>query len=286
MLNYDKIFTMREIKVSVIIPVFERFEQFSEAVESVFRQTFKNSEIIVVDDGSKDKRIEWFSSVNKINYVKIEHTGMPGVVRNIGVEASRGKYIAFLDSDDLWNIKKLEMQYDFFKRNPHYRIVHTREIWIEKGKLKSQKKQKHKREGNIFDDALKKCIVGPSTVMMERTLFDEFGGFREDLEIAEDYEFWLRILSKYEIGYLDFPLTIKRAGKWFQLSKKYDQIEIFRIKGLKKLVEEGFFEGEKLEKAKKELLRKIDIYKRGLLKRGKTKESILWEKYQKRFVRK
>ncbi len=272
---------MKDIKVSVIIPVYNRFELFSEALDSVLRQTFGDFEIIVVDDGSEDRQIQWLSMINGTKYIRVEHTGRAGFVRNRGVEISSGKYISFLDSDDLWNIRKLELQYNYFTKNPQYRIVHSREIWIEKGKIKSQKKQKHKRMGNIFEDALKKCIVGPSTVMLERTLFEEHKGFREDLEIAEDYEFWLRILSSEKIGYLDFPLTIKRAGEWEQLSKKYDQIEIFRINGLKDLIEKNFFKGEKLNLAKKELLRKIEIYKKGLLRRGKLEEFKKWNQYQK-----
>jgi len=269
---------MKTTIVSVIIPVFERYERFIEAVESVLRQTFKDFELIVIDDGSKDQRIEWFSLSSGAKYIRIEHSGKPGFVRNRGVEIARGEYIAFLDSDDMWNLKKLEIQLSFMKKNS-FRISHTKELWVKNGKLISQKKQKHKREGDIFKDALKKCIVGPSTVMMERSLFEEFGGFREDLEIAEDYELWLRILSKYEIGYINTLLTIKRAGNWPQLSGKYGQIEIFRIEGLKKLVEERFFQGEKMEIAKKELLRKIDIYMKGLIKRNKQEEYKKWEQY-------
>ncbi len=269
---------MKTTIVSVIIPVFERYERFVEAVESVLRQSFKGFELIVIDDGSEDQRIEWFSLSNSVRYLKIEHSSKPGFVRNRGVEIARGEYIAFLDSDDMWNFKKLETQLSFMKKNS-FKISHTKELWVKNGKIISQKKQKHKREGDIFKDALKKCIVGPSTVMMERSLFEEFGGFREDLEIAEDYELWLRILSKYEIGYINTPLTIKRAGNWPQLSEKYGQIEIFRIEGLKKLVEERFFQGEKMEIAKKELLRKIDIYMKGLRKRGKVEEYEKWEQY-------
>ncbi len=270
---------MKTILVSVIIPVYNRYEQLEEAVNSILRQTINDYEIIIVDDGSEDERIEWFSVSNGLKYYKIERTGMPGLVRNKGFGIARGNYTAFLDSDDLWNIYKLEKQLKYLRENPEYRIVHTKEIWIRNGKLLSQKKQKHRRVGDIFKDALKKCIVGPSTVLLESSLFEEFGGFREDLEIAEDYEFWLRLLSKHKIGYIDESLIIKRDGDWEQLSKKYDQIEIFRINGLKDLIENGFFEGEKLELAKEELLRKLGIYMTGLIKRGKTKEYEKWEKY-------
>ncbi len=270
---------MKKALVSIIIPVYNRYEQLEEAVDSILRQTYKDYEIIIVDDGSEDERIEWFSIANGFKYYKIEHSGKPGYVRNKGFEIARGNYIAFLDSDDLWNMYKLEKQLRYLKQHKEYKIVHTKEIWIRSGKILSQSKQKHKREGDIFKDALRKCIVGPSTVLLETSLFEKFGGFREDLEIAEDYELWLRILSRYEIGYIDESLIIKRDGEWEQLSKKYDQIEIFRIKGLKELVEKQYFEEEKYESAKKELHRKIKIYMKGLKKRGKIKEYEKWENY-------
>jgi hypothetical protein len=137
----------------------------------------------------------------------------------------------------------------------------------------SQAGQRHKRSGDIFIDALKKCIIGPSTVMMRRELFEEFGGFREDLEIAEDYELWLRITAKYPVGYIDEPLVIKRGGHLDQLSEKYGQIEIFRIKALLLNLEAGTFRGDQRDLAARELARKCRVYANGCEKRGKSEEA-------------
>jgi hypothetical protein len=135
----------------------------------------------------------------------------------------------------------------------------------------------------IFDDALKKCIVGPSTVLMEASLFREAGGFREDLEIAEDYELWLRITSRYPVAYLDDPLTVKRAGHGDQLSERYGSIEYFRIQGLKGLIESGRLTGEQ---AIEELIRKCRIYAAGCRKRGRYEEAssyeVLADQYRRR----
>ena len=141
------------------------------------------------------------------------------------------------------------------------------------GKIVSQSGQRHAREGYIFRDALKKCIIGPSTVMMKRNLFLETGGFREDLEIAEDYELWLRITVNHPAGYLDEPLVIKRGGHPDQLSGKYGQIEIFRIKVLRMNLEACTFRIKQEKMAREELVRKCRIYAAGCLKRGKTEES-------------
>jgi len=269
---------MKKTKISVIIPTYNRYKLLLEAINSVKKQTYKDYELMVVDDGSTDETPKLLHDEN-LKYIRVKHTGNPGLVRNLGVEQSKGDYIAFLDSDDLWKKDKLEKQITFFKNNPEIKLCHTREIWKRDKKIISQKKQDHKRSGNIFKDALKKCIVGPSTVMMERSIFVLEGGFREDMEIAEDYEFWIRITSKFKIGYIDEPLVVKRAGKWEQLSEKYGQIEIFRIEGLKKLVEHNYFVEEKMELALNELIRKCKIYSRGCKKRNKDKEAKKWEKY-------
>ena len=130
----------------------------------------------------------------------------------------------------------------------------------------------------IFTDALKKCIIGPSTVLMEKKLFREAGGFREDLEIAEDYELWLRITALEEVGYIDRPLTIKQAGHEGQLSEKYGHIEYFRIRGLRSLVEDSFFPEHLSGAARKELAAKCSIYAAGCRKRGRIREAEEYEK--------
>jgi len=266
--------------VSVIIPTYNRYHLLSDAAASVLAQTFAAFELIIVDDGSTDEtweRLGEFSD-KRISRIRIEHTGLPGLVRNRGVASARGEYIAFLDSDDLWLPEKLMLQYDFMRENPGCRISHTRERWIRGGKEISQAGQRHRRSGIIFGDALKKCIIGPSTVMMEKKLFEAVGGFREDLEIAEDYEMWLRITACCEVGYIDKPLTVKQAGHEGQLSEKYGHIEYFRIQGLKSLVDANWFPEAFSTAAREELSSKCAIYAAGCRKRDKVLEAEEFEK--------
>jgi hypothetical protein len=174
----------------------------------------------------------------------------------------------------------------FFKTGAEApRLCHTREIWLRGGKEISQAGQKHRREGNIFADALVKCVIGPSTVIVEKSFFESCGGFRADLEIAEDYELWLRMCFTQPVSYLDKALTVKRARvqerrEEGNLSEKYGHIEIFRIKALRDLVDAGFFSSavEKEKLAREELVRKCSIYACGCRKRGKLTEA---EKYEK-----
>lgn len=266
--------------ISAVIPVYNRPDQCLEAVKSVLAQNYRPLELIIGDDGSEDHTLDVIRSFLSdykgdidVKILEMDHTGFPGAVRNICMEKAAGKYAAFLDSDDLWRPGKLLHQYEALHRaNPDCLISHTREEWNRKGKIISQSGMDHKRSGDIFTDALKKCIIGPSTVMISSDMYRKTEGFRRDLEIAEDYEYWLRLTALYEVGYLDEPLTVKRAGHDDQLSEKYGQIEIFRIRGLKDLIDQKFFNENLLKIAARELSRKCSVYGRGCLKRDKIEE--------------
>jgi glycosyltransferase involved in cell wall biosynthesis len=277
------------IEFSLVIPVYNRRELLLEALSSVLAQTRLPTEIILVDDGSSDGSAEAarFFLAEKgggvsWNILTLEHSGMAGAVRNRGVEAARSEWIAFLDSDDLWEPEKLASQEAYIAAHPNVRLVHTREKWLRGDKIISQKKQKHKREGDIFSDALVKCIIGPSTTVIRKDLWDQTGGFRENIEIAEDYELWLRITAGDAVGYIDTPLITKRAGGWDQLSEKYGQIEKFRLQGLGDLVESDWFRKQGLEErrcelARGEFIRKCQIYALGCEKRGRREEALYWK---------
>ncbi len=254
---------------SVIIPTFNRSQMLLEAVQSVLKQTLLPKEILVIDDGSSEPLGPLVAEIGSplIRYIKQSHTGMAGQVRNVGVSQSTGEWVSFLDSDDLWYPEKLaRTAATITSETPP--LIHCKERWIRCGSEVSQRKQKHQRRGDIFSDCLKKCIIGPSTVTMKRDVYENLGGFREDLEIAEDYEFWLRYCNMYAVEYIDEPLVEKRAGDWDQLSEKYNEIEIFRIRGLRDLVDRGvFYVGNQLL-AKDELVRKCEIHSKGAEKRG------------------
>ena len=262
--------------VTIIIPTYNRMSYLQSTIDSILGQNYTQFRIIVVDDGSNDGTADFVRGLRdpeKVEYIRFSHSGLPGKVRNTGARIAKGEYLAFLDSDDLWKPEKLARQVAFFEEHPDILICHTREIWQRGERIVSQAGQRHKRSGDIFIDALKKCIIGPSTVMMRRELFEEFGGFREDLEIAEDYELWLRITAKYPVGYIDEPLVIKRGGHLDQLSEKYGQIEIFRIKALLLNLEAGTFRGDQRDLAARELARKCRVYANGCEKRGKSEEA-------------
>ena len=260
----------RKPAVSIVIPTFNRFPLLAEAVESVRAQSFRDYELIVVDDGSTDET-SLLAAEPDLRYLRTEHSGMPGAARNRGAEIARGRYLAFLDSDDLWRPNKLELQVPALEASDAP-LLHSRELWLRGERVVSQAGQTHAREGDVYSDALWKCIIGPSTVLMEREIFEELGGFDETLEVAEDYEFWLRLTARHKVAWLDEALTVKRAGGWEQLSEKYGQIEEFRIEALLRLLE-----GERLPPARRPaalamLEKKIGFWQKGAEKRRREEE--------------
>lgn len=281
--------------LSVIVPVYNRRKLVEEALVSVLSQELPvgwDLELLVVDDGSNDGTGAVLDSLRsrdpRLRIVTRVHGGTPGGARNAGVEQARGELLAFLDSDDRWLPEKVKLQIPLHEQAGHA-LSHTRERWLRNGREVSQGGKRfsaHRRAGDIFPDALVKCIIGPSTVMMTRRLWDETGGFRGDLEVAEDYEYWLRLVTITEVGYLEIPLTEKRAGHGDQLSEKYGQIEVFRLAGLRDLVESRWFacrrDGAAQLLASRELARKAKIYAAGARKRDRIDEANRFEELSRR----
>ena len=130
--------------ISVIIPTYNRKSFLINAIDSVFNQTYQNLELIIIDDGSSDKTIEYIKKkYSKIKICKQSNKGVSSA-RNKGIKLSSNNWIAFLDSDDRWHPKKLENQINYLVKNSKYKICHTDEIWIRKGVRINQHK-KHKK---------------------------------------------------------------------------------------------------------------------------------------------
>lgn len=221
--------------VSVVIPTFNRAKVIDRAIKSVLAQTYKHIEVVVIDDGSSDSTQEIVSKFKGIKYFKIENSGV-SCARNIGVSKCLGDYIAFLDSDDEWVSDKIELQLEYLIKNPSVKIVYANEKWIRNNEVVQKKKHHEKLSGLIFSKCLDQCFIGPSSVLMEKTLFDSFGGFDADYEVCEDFELWLRVSFRNYIGLVDQELVIKYGGHDDQLSMKYPAMDYWRIKALYKFL--------------------------------------------------
>ena len=256
-------------EISVIIPTYNRCDLLKRAINSVIKQTITPKEIIIVDNGSTDQTYQMVSSLfPEINYFIEKKRGV-SAARNKGILESKSKWIAFLDSDDAWKPTKLEKQIEFSIFNQDkYRIIHTDETWYRNKKFLNQLKKHKKSGGNIFKNSLQLCCISPSSVVLKKQIFEEYGLFDENLEVCEDYDMWIRITSKEEVGFLDSPLVLKYGGHSDQLSKKFWGMDRFRIKSLEKnLKNEHFSKSQKIN-VLDTLIEKLTIVSDGALKRG------------------
>lgn len=268
--------------VSVIIPTYNRKKFLKEAIESALNQKFKEKEIIVVDDGSSDGTFEEIKNY-PVKYFYQKNRG-PASARNLGIKNSRGNLIAFLDSDDLWTEEKLLLQIEFLKEYPEYLLVHTNEIWIKNGKPLKQLERHKKGGGDQFERSLELCVISPSSVLIKKELFEKVGIFDEEFPACEDYELWLRVTSRYNIGFIEKELVVKRGGHEDQLSKIVPCLDYWRARAIGKLIQNNWFSEEQKKLAKIYLQKKAKVYIHGLLKRNKNKEKDEFEKWLKEIL--
>ncbi len=268
--------------ITVIIPTFNRGWIVEEAIKSVLAQDYPNFELFIVDDGSTDDTKAILSRyVNDIVVLNQKNKGV-SAARNKGITESSEKYIAFLDSDDLWLPEKLSCQIDFFKQNPEAMICQTNEIWIRNGVRVNPKKVHKKPSGMIFKPSLLRCLVSPSAVMMRRELFENVGLFDEQLPACEDYDLWLRVSQSYPVSLIDIPLVVKRGGHPDQLSKE-PGLDRFRINALVKMLNKNSLTADQRRAAVDILQKKCRIYAAGCLKRGRTQEHAYYENISIRY---
>lgn len=253
--------------VSVVIPTFNRMGWIAEAVRSVLEQTHRDLELIVVDDGSTDDsvlRLEAATVDSRARFVYQENRGV-SAARNRGIAEARGHWIAFLDSDDVWKPEKLERQLEWHRRHAHYRISCTDEEWIRRSRRVNPRSLHQKYCGWILLESMERCIVSPSSALVDRKVFDEIGLFDEALPVCEDYDLWLRVGLRYPIGYVPETLIVKRGGHAGQLSAR-KAADVFRVRALEKLL------GQNLphlvrDRVRAEIVRRAKILAAGFEKR-------------------
>ena len=258
--------------LTIIIPTFNRADFLKESIQSVLSQSFTDFELIVVNDGSTDHTGEVAEEFPGIHYVSCAVNSGVSHARNLGINLAKGRYICFLDSDDLWVKNKLETQIRWMESHPDCRLCYTDEIWIRKGVRVNPMNKHRKFSGDIFARSLQLCIVSPSSVLMQASLFDEVGLFDEDLLVCEDYDLWLRISQKYPVHFIEEKLIVKRGGHEDQLSTRFWGMDRFRVYALEKLLKESSLNEEKRRLVIQTLIQKCGILIQGFSKRGKTGE--------------
>jgi glycosyltransferase involved in cell wall biosynthesis len=245
-----------------------------EAIASVLAQTYQDFELIVVDDGSRDGTGDVVREFSGVRYVYQENCGV-SAARNRGVALSTGALLAFLDSDDLWQPRKLEAQVAFFTSHPDTQICQTEEVWLRNGVRVNPHNKHRKAGGDVFARSLYLCLVSPSAVMLRRELFERVGGFDESLPACEDYDLWLRITATELVHLLEAPLVIKRGGHADQLSRRFWGMDRFRVTALCKLLDSGVLSAQQRKLTEEALREKCLILAHGAQKRQQDGEPYL-----------
>lgn len=210
--------------VSVVMPVYNSEKYLNESIDSVLNQTYKNIELIVIDDGSTDNSSTIVNQyANRLVYIKQDNKGV-AAARNAGIAVSKGTYIAFIDSDDIWDKKKVEIQREILDRNPNIGLVYSDHATFDDNGIIFRNVAKgrgmSRPSGDIFFDLILCCLFQTSTVMVRRGLLEKVGLFNVDYRSGEDYDLWLRIASCSEVAYAPHVLAMYRQHPLSITNKK------------------------------------------------------------------
>lgn len=208
--------------VSVIIPTYNRDAYLREAVESVLRQTHRDWELIVVDDGSTDGSRAWLAGLSdhRVHVILSEHVGNPNAVRNLALARARGRYVAFLDSDDWWDAEKLARQVEALAANPDCAWSYSafRGVDATGREVPLAEPEPFVPQGGWV---LERFVSGQvrihtSTVMADRELVEQVGRFDERYIITGDFDLWIRLAEQSPVAPVPHAMSAVRqhAGRY------------------------------------------------------------------------
>jgi glycosyltransferase involved in cell wall biosynthesis len=197
-------------EVSVVIPAYNAEKYLAETIRSVLDQTYNSYEVIVVDDGSSDGTLEVARSFEPRIKALAKSNGGPASARNLAIRNSRGAYIAFLDSDDLWTPDKLERQIALLENNPAVGLTYSEALMFTEDK---GERKVGERIGFTLNPSFRSLLFGDyipnSTVMIRRACVDKVGLLNESRELigVEDYEYWMRVAKHFKMVGIPRPLA-------------------------------------------------------------------------------
>jgi glycosyltransferase involved in cell wall biosynthesis len=211
--------------VSVILPCYNGARWLGRAIESVLSQTYEHLELVIIDDGSTDNSKEIIDSYMgdaRIRYVYQSNRGFSAAI-NRGIMASCGYLVGLIGQDDLWLLRKLELQVDYLNKYPTFDLVHSDVYFIDSdGRILGEKKAKAPSYHSTRQEVIKRLFldnfIGFETVLVKRQCFDELGLFDERMTGFSDHDMWLRLAGSFNIGYLGLSLSKKRRHD-LQISK-------------------------------------------------------------------
>jgi glycosyltransferase involved in cell wall biosynthesis len=200
-------------KVSIIIPVYNGSNYLREAIDSALAQTYKNIEVIVVNDGSDDGgKTEAIAKSyrDKIRYIYKKNGGVSTAL-NAGILAAEGEYISWLSHDDVYIPDKLEVQINYFRNENNPVILYSDYYWIDsRSKILGSYKIQHVSPDNFLYALITSYPINGCTTLIPKSCFDTVGLFNEGLKTTQDYEMWLRLVGKYNFIHIPEPLLKSR----------------------------------------------------------------------------
>ena len=224
---------MNNKKVSVVIPTYSRPRYLKRCIDSILNQTYKNIEIIVVDDNNPDSLfrneteqiMEEYKYIKEVMYLKHEKNKNGSAARNTGWKFSSGEYITFIDDDDEILKTKIEKQINCLESlDKSWGACYTGYQLIKENGVKQYSSEK--RHGNCYIDALMRTMFmgSGSNLMVRKEIVDEIGGYDESFLRNQDIEFLVRVLKKYKLAYIDEPLLIIHQ-EGFRENRSFSQID-------------------------------------------------------------
>jgi glycosyltransferase involved in cell wall biosynthesis len=213
--------------ISVIITCYNYAHYLKGCLDSVLAQTFQDFEVIVVNDGSTDNTddvISPYLNNSRIRYIKQLNAGQANA-KNTGIMNAKGKFIAFLDADDMWTETKLEKQFSQFS-DPHVGVVYSTVQYIDEQGVGipslGDPTYLIPRAGKVTEFLFFDNFIPFSSSVVRRECFDRAGVFDESLKMGIDWDLWLRISVNYLFNFVDEPLLLYRWGHADQMSKNLD----------------------------------------------------------------
>ena len=200
--------------VSIVVPTFNRLDYLRPALHSVFAQTWTDWDLIIADDGSGEELRAYLRQLDdqpRVKVLRLAHTGIPAAVRNAGVREATGAYVAFLDSDDLWAPRKLELQIAAMRARPSCQWSYTAFRRVDRhGEVLAEERHRpwHPHEGAIFEQLVTgRASVRTPSVLVVRELLLKVDGFDEMIRSGEDYDLWMRLALRSPVVIVDEPLV-------------------------------------------------------------------------------
>lgn len=199
-------------KVSVIVPTHNRALSLCRAVDSILNQSFRDLEVLVIDDASSDHTAEFATDCGdeRVRYFRHDQNRGESASRNTGLLVARGEYIAFLDDDDVWLSDKLAKQVMLLDGSgPQVGGVYTGYFRVELESGRKIATVLPRERGDVLRALCAgNCIGGPSMVLVRRECFERAGRFDEDLVFGPDYDMWIRIAHHYKFEFISEPLVL------------------------------------------------------------------------------